>query len=127
MERRTKIVCTIGPKTQSREMIERLCESGMNVARLNFSHGSHESHKKVIDIIKAVRLNYDRPIGILLDTKGPEIRIGKIQDIPITPKMVIRLVSRQPQVGEIPIKPGFIVDDVKVGTQVLIDDGYVRG
>ncbi len=127
MERRTKIVCTIGPKTQSREMIERLCECGMNVARLNFSHGSHESHKKVIDTIKDVRKKIDRPIGILLDTKGPEIRIGKIEDLVVAPKTVVRLVSKDPKGHEIPINPGFIVDDVKVGTQVLIDDGYVRG
>ena len=127
MERRTKIVCTIGPKTQSKEMIERLCDAGMNVARLNFSHGTHEGHKTVINTIKDVRKKFDRPIGILLDTKGPEIRIGKMEEITVAPKTVVRLVSHDPKRGEILIHPGFIVDDVKVGVQVLIDDGYVRG
>ena len=73
--RKTKIVCTIGPASDSREVIRGLCLAGMNVARLNFSHGSHEEHKKRIDMIKAVRERLGMPIGILLDTKGPEYRI----------------------------------------------------
>ena len=73
--RKTKIVCTIGPASESPEMIEKLCLAGMNVARLNFSHGTHEEHKKRIETICEVRERLHLPIAILLDTKGPEFRI----------------------------------------------------
>lgn len=127
MERRTKIVCTLGPKTTSEEMIHTLYNSGMNVARLNFSHGTHASHKEVIDRIKCLREGYERPLGILLDTKGPEIRIGEIGDMQVGPGDIIRLVSRCPQALEIPVHPGFIVDDIEQGKEILFADGYVRG
>ena len=70
--RRTKIVCTIGPATNSEEMLTRLVRSGMNVARLNFSHGTHEYHKDTLERIKRVRRREGMPVAILLDTKGPE-------------------------------------------------------
>ncbi len=73
--RKTKIVCTIGPACESREMITGLCKAGMNVARLNFSHGIHEEHQRRIDTIKEVRQELGLPIALLLDTKGPEYRI----------------------------------------------------
>ena len=73
--RRTKIVCTIGPATNSIEMLTKLVRSGMNVARLNFSHGTHEYHKETLERIKRVRRTENAPIAILLDTKGPEIRV----------------------------------------------------
>ena len=73
--RKTKIVCTIGPACESREKIVGLCKAGMNVARLNFSHGSHEEHQRRIDVIKEVRQELGLPIALLLDTKGPEYRI----------------------------------------------------
>ena len=78
--RKTKIVCTIGPASESEEMIRKLCLAGMNVARLNFSHGTHEEHKKRIDTIKKVRKELNLPIAILLDTKGPEFRIKTFKD-----------------------------------------------
>lgn len=74
--RKTKIICTIGPACDSEEMIRELCKAGMNVARLNFSHGTHEEHQKRIDTIKKVRDELNLPIAIMLDTKGPEYRIG---------------------------------------------------
>ena len=73
--RKTKIICTIGPACESEEMITQLCRSGMNVARLNFSHGSHEEHQARIERIKRVREKLNLPIAIMLDTKGPEYRI----------------------------------------------------
>ncbi len=73
--RKTKIVCTIGPASQSEEILEGLCKAGMNVARLNFSHNTHEDHQKRIDSIKRVREKLELPIAIMLDTKGPEYRI----------------------------------------------------
>ncbi len=77
--RKTKIVCTIGPASESEDMLTQLCMAGMNVARLNFSHGSHEEHAKRIERIRRVRENLDLPIAILLDTKGPEYRTGSVR------------------------------------------------
>ncbi len=74
--RKTKIVCTIGPASNNKETLIRMCKAGMNVARLNFSHGTHSEHQKNIDLIKEVREELNLPIAILLDTKGPEYRIG---------------------------------------------------
>ncbi|MDU0996160.1 MAG: pyruvate kinase, partial [Staphylococcus lugdunensis] len=70
--RKTKIVCTIGPASESEEMLEKLMKAGMNVARLNFSHGSHEEHKARIDTSRKKKKKLGKTIGILLDTKGPE-------------------------------------------------------
>lgn len=74
--RKTKIVCTIGPASSSEEILEKMCLAGMNVARLNFSHGSHEEHLKRINLIKKIRAKLNIPLAIMLDTKGPEYRIG---------------------------------------------------
>lgn len=82
--RKTKIVCTIGPACNNEEILTGMCLSGMNVARLNFSHGTHEDHKKNIDLIKKVRKKLGLPIAILLDTKGPEYRIGTFEGGAVT-------------------------------------------
>ncbi len=73
--RKTKIVCTIGPACADEETLTGLCQAGMNVARLNFSHGTHEEHRQKIELIKRVREKLGLPIAIMLDTKGPEYRI----------------------------------------------------
>ncbi|MBE6560933.1 MAG: pyruvate kinase [Ruminococcaceae bacterium] len=78
--RRTKIVCTIGPAVNNEETLAGMCRAGMNVARLNFSHNTHEDHQKNIDLIKKVRAELGMPIAILLDTKGPEFRIGTFEN-----------------------------------------------
>ena len=78
--RRTKIVCTIGPASESEEVLRGLCKAGMNVARLNFSHGTHEEHLKRINLIKKVREELELPIAIMLDTKGPEYRIKTFEN-----------------------------------------------
>lgn len=74
--RKTKIICTIGPACEDKDTLTAMCRAGMNVARLNFSHGSHADHQRKIDLIKQVRRELNIPLGILLDTKGPEYRIG---------------------------------------------------
>ena len=74
--RKTKIICTIGPASENEQTLTAMCKAGMNVARLNFSHGTHEEHKKKMDLVKSVREKLDLPIAIMLDTKGPEYRIG---------------------------------------------------
>ena len=73
--RKTKIICTIGPASDNEETLSKMCEAGMNVARLNFSHGTHEQHQQKVDLIKRVREKLNLPIAIMLDTKGPEYRI----------------------------------------------------
>jgi pyruvate kinase len=74
--RKTKVICTIGPASENEQILTQMCLAGMNVARLNFSHGTHEEHQKKIDLIKSVREKLNLPIAIMLDTKGPEYRIG---------------------------------------------------
>ena len=78
--RKTKIICTIGPASENEETLTKMCQAGMDVARLNFSHGSHEEHQKKIDLIKKVRKKLSLPIAIMLDTKGPEYRIKTFEN-----------------------------------------------
>ena len=75
MFRKTKIVCTLGPATDSEEVMRRLIEEGMDVARFNFSHGTHEEQLVRIEMLRALREEANRPVATLLDTKGPEIRL----------------------------------------------------
>src|SRR5260370_24952361 len=76
--RHSKIVCTIGPATRSLRMIDRLLSAGMDVARLNFSHGSHEEHAKNISMLRAAAVEHEKPIAILADLQGPKIRTGPL-------------------------------------------------
>lgn len=78
--KRTKIVCTLGPASDSEEVLTKLVENGLNVCRFNFSHGSHEEHKRRLDTAKKVREKLNKPVALLLDTKGPEIRTGQFAD-----------------------------------------------
>ena len=80
--RKTKVICTIGPASDNEETLRKLIEEGMAVARLNFSHGTHEEHKKKFDLIKKVRGDLRQPIAIMLDTKGPEYRIKTFKNLP---------------------------------------------
>ena len=95
--RRSSIICTIGPKTNSVEAINRLRDAGLNVVRMNFSHGSYEYHQSVIDNArKAVDPPPGRPVAIALDTKGPEIRTGNtknVEDIPIAVGKVLNITT----------------------------------
>src|SRR5215831_16635922 len=89
MMRRTKIVCTVGPATESEEMIERLVMAGMNVARINFSHGTHDYLHELVKRIKRVRAKVQKPVAILQDLQGPKIRIGVIKE------QIVQLVQGQ--------------------------------
>ena len=73
--RKTKIICTLGPSTDSPEILEAMMKSGMDVARFNFSHGTHEDHKRRLEMLKDLRKKLNIPVAALLDTKGPEIRL----------------------------------------------------
>ena len=78
--RKTKIVCTLGPATDNYSVLKKLVRAGMNVARLNMSHGDHAEHKKRIEMVRRVREELDTPVAILMDTKGPEIRIKTFEN-----------------------------------------------
>ena len=84
--RKTKIICTLGPATDNPDVLRQLMLSGMNVARINMSHQSHKDHKARIDMVKALREELRLPIAILIDTKGPEIRLGAFKE----PKVELR-------------------------------------
>ena len=77
--KRTKIICTMGPSTRDKEVVRTLVENGMDIARFNFSHGTHEEQKKQLDLVKEVRQETGIPVALLLDTKGPEIRTGTLK------------------------------------------------
>lgn len=126
---RTKIICTIGPSVNSHERITALVHAGMNIARLNFSHGTHEEHLKVIDMLKAVRKELQVPLAIMLDTAGPEIRLGKLKHGEVRLEAGHRwLLVKELTEGDeekVAIRPSFIIDRLTVGMRVLFDDGYV--
>ena len=82
--RKTKVICTIGPASENEEILTQMCLAGMNVARLNFSHGTHEQHQEKIDLIKRVREKLGVPVAIMLDTKGPEYRIKTFKNEKVT-------------------------------------------
>lgn len=125
----TKVICTIGPSVNSMEGIKSLMLAGMNIARLNFSHGTHEAHLDSIQKLKAVRKELGMPLAIMLDTKGPEIRLGKLKDgeIILPPGHRWRLTreSLEGSLEKASIVPGSILDDLSVGMRVLFDDGYI--
>lgn len=129
VRRKTKIVCTIGPSTNTREMIWKLAEAGMNVARLNMSHGDHASHQQVIDLVKEYNAqSKDNTIAIMLDTKGPEVRSGDLpQPIMLAPGQEFTFTIRR-GVGTadcVSVNYDDFVNDVAVGDMLLIDGGMM--
>lgn len=129
MVNRTKLICTIGPSCNTLEKMIELMEKGMNVARLNFSHGTHEEHLQAILNLKEARARLKRPLAIMLDTKGPEIRIGKIKGDSITLAIGQKwLLVKEPVEGDekrVSINPGYILDQIIPGMKILFDDGYI--
>ncbi|MDU0894445.1 MAG: pyruvate kinase, partial [Anaerococcus sp.] len=128
--KKTKIVCTIGPSSESPEIIEDLIKNGMNVARLNFSHGTHEEHLAKMKTIRKVRRKLNRPIAIMLDTKGPEIRTGNfnIDEVFLKPGDVFTLTTRDVEGTEEIVSVSYegLPNDVEVGSVIYIDDGLVQ-
>ena len=127
--KRTKIVCTLGPSTDKEEVLRELIKNGLNVARMNFSHGSHEEHKKRIDLVKKIREELNQPTGILLDTKGPEIRTGQFELPEVfledgqTFTITMKDVMGNQDMCTVSYKD--LAKDVKPGNTILIDDGLV--
>ncbi len=127
--RKTKIICTLGPSTEDEEVLRKLILAGMDAARINMSHGTHEEHKAKIDKVKKLRKELDLPVAILLDTKGPEIRTGNFPEKVILEEGQTFVLSTEPRDGD---KTGCSItfkglpSDVKIGTKILIDDGLIE-
>lgn len=127
--RKTKIICTIGPASANEETLTQMCLAGMNVARLNFSHGTHPEHKEKIDLIKRVREKLGIPLAIMLDTKGPEYRIRTFENGPITLKegdpFVFTVEDVPGNQERVSVNYGSLCKDLTVGDRVLVNNGLV--
>ncbi len=128
--RKTKIIATIGPASSSKEKLRELMEIGINACRLNFSHGTHESHLPVINNIKAVRKELDIPMPIILDTKGPEIRTGDLKEENTQLKKGQTFIfTTDDIVGDnerVSVTYEDFPKDLKIGARVLVDDGLIE-
>ena len=127
---KTKIVCTIGPASRSEKVMTEMIKAGMNVARLNFSHGDHESHREVIETFRRVRERMGIPAAIMLDTKGPEIRIGTFKEgkITLTDGQSFTLTTREVEGDDtcVSITYADLPSQLAVGNRILIDDGRLE-
>ena len=127
--RKTKIVCTIGPACNNEETLIGMAEAGMNVARLNFSHGTHEDHKRNIELIKKVRDKLQKPIAILLDTKGPEYRIGTFKEgkINLSEGDRFTFTSREIEGCEKCVSVNYkdLPEEMKSGDKILLNNGLM--
>ena len=128
--KKTKIVCTIGPATKDVEVLKEMMLEGMNVARINFSHGSYEEQKVYVEAIKKAREEVNLPVALLLDTQGPEIRTGKLENDSVELKTGNKIILTNKEVlgNEDKIFMNFedLYKDVKQGTIILVDDGKIE-
>ena len=127
--RKTKIICTIGPACENEETLTNMCLAGMNVARLNFSHGTHEDHKMKIELVKKVREKLGLPIAIMLDTKGPEYRIKTFENKKITLEDgdIFRFTTDDIVGNEQRVSVSYkkLTEELKVGDTILVNNGLV--
>ena len=127
--RKTKIICTVGPACSNEETLTKMCQAGMNVARLNFSHGTHEQHKKMIELIKTVREKLNLPIAIMLDTKGPEYRIKTFKDGKITLADGDDFIfTTEDIIGDekrVSVNYKGLINDLEIGDTILVNNGLV--
>lgn len=129
--RKTKIVCTMGPNTNDRELMKKLVEKGMNIARFNFSHGDHEEQKSRMDMLKGIREELGKPVAILLDTKGPEIRTGVLKDdkkVFLEEGEIFTLTTEEIAGDNKRVSVSYegLVEDIEPGKRILIDDGLIE-
>lgn len=128
--RKTKIVCTIGPATKDVEILKQLILEGMNVARINFSHGNYAEQKVYIDAVKKAREELNMPVALLLDTQGPEIRTGDLEQMPVELKThdLFTLVNEDIIGNSSAVSVSYkeLYKDIKIGAQILIDDGKIE-
>ena len=127
--RKTKIICTIGPACEDEETLTALCLAGMNVARLNFSHGTHEEHLQKIQTIKKVREKLNLPVAIMLDTKGPEYRIKTFREGQITLREgdVFTFTTEEVEGDQTRVSVNYkgLMDDLSVGDTILLNNGLI--
>lgn len=127
--RKTKIICTIGPASESKDTLSAMCRAGMNVARLNFSHGSHEDHLRKINLIKEVRQELKIPLAIMLDTKGPEYRIGTFKDhkISVAEGQTFTFTTDEVEGDQSRVSVNYkgFARDLKPGDKILVNNGLV--
>lgn len=127
--RKTKIICTIGPASETEAVFTEMCKAGLNVARLNFSHGTHEDHQEKIDMIKRVREKLNMPIAIMLDTKGPEYRIGTFRNGKITLKDgdTFTFTTDEIEGDESIVSVSYkgLADELDIGDRILVNNGLV--
>ena len=131
IDHRTKIVATIGPASSSPEIIEQMIDRGMNVARLNFSHGSYQDHAQTIRLLRSVSTRLGMPITILQDLQGPKIRVGHLppEGIELKPGTQITLVDKAKtadRINTITIDYPYLAESAEIGAQVLLDDGLLE-
>jgi len=128
--RKTKIVCTIGPVSEKEPMMRKLIENGMNVIRLNFSHANHAEHKARIDLLKKLRAEYNTHIAVLLDTKGPEVRVKSFKDEEVTlikgDKFKLCINDCEGDASQVAVTYDKLNKDVAKGTRILLDDGLIE-
>ena len=128
--RKTKIICTIGPASESEEKLREIMLAGMNVARFNFSHGSHEEHKRKYDRIKKLRDELELPVGVMLDTKGPEIRLKDFEnhkeELEAGQKFTLTTKDVMGTKDMVSVTYKQLPNDVKSGNTILIDDGLIE-
>lgn len=128
--RKTKIVCTLGPAVDDYKTLARLCKAGMNVARFNFSHGDYEEQEKRIETFKSVREDLGLPIPMMLDTKGPEIRIGKFENNEVVLKEgnTFTLMHEECLGNESMVYVNYsqLYEDIHVGSRILVNDGLIE-
>ena len=127
--RKTKIVCTIGPASSDEAVFADMCRAGLNVARLNFSHGTHEEHQKKLDMIHKVRRELGLPIAVMLDTKGPEYRIRTFKNHKITLRDgdSFTFTTRKVEGDETIVGVSYpgMAKDLSAGDTVLVNNGPV--
>ncbi len=131
MKKKTKIICTIGPSSNTPEQLKKLIAEGMDIARINFSHGTHETHLETINTIKAVREELNVPIAILLDTKGPEIRTKLLENdekVELIAGQTFTLTTEDiiGNANRVAVTYDEIVNDVVAGNKILLDDGLIE-
>ena len=127
--RKTKIICTIGPASENEEVLTQMCQAGMNVARLNFSHGTHEEHLTKINLIKKVRDKLNLPIAIMLDTKGPEYRIGTFAEgkVEVQAGDTFTFTTEEVEGDNTRVSVNYkdLVKNLSVGDKILVNNGLV--
>ncbi len=130
MLKKTKIICTLGPGTDNEGLVKSMAELGMDIARLNFSHGTYDEHKMRIDRVRRVSKSIDRELGILLDIRGPKIRIGTIPEKEIKlfkgDKLVLTTSKCITSKEKIWVNYPYLCEDVKPGSAIFIDDGLIE-